>query len=181
MNFKSIKKYQLFVLFCFVFSKKDNPLIRYLRSLYHKLKFSLWSINLTLNSVNLTQNLINPFSTNVPFMDKPGSWFLLAKCLKNTCGRLTFFTLPQVFFKHFTSKNQLPGFYITGTLVKNGLKAFKNLTSMINGHFDIWNVFMQKVLYETLPTAYAKLSYDQWNWLGYKIRDCRQVSREQEN
>ena len=32
----------------------------------------------------------NPFSTNVPFMDKPGSWFLLAKCLKNTCGRVTF-------------------------------------------------------------------------------------------
>ena len=34
--------------------------------------------------------LLNPFSTNVPIMDKPGSWFLLAKCLKNTCGRVTF-------------------------------------------------------------------------------------------
>ena len=99
MNFKSIKKYQVLVLFCF--SKKDNRLIRSLRSLYNKLKFSLWSINLTQNSVNLTQNLINPFSTNVPFMDKPGSCFLLAKCLKNICGRVTFFTLPQVFFKHF--------------------------------------------------------------------------------
>ena len=22
--------------------------------------------------------------------DKPGSWFLLIKCLKNTCGRVTF-------------------------------------------------------------------------------------------
>ena len=32
----------------------------------------------------------NPFSTNVPLTDKPGSWFLLAKCLKNTCGRVTF-------------------------------------------------------------------------------------------
>ena len=32
----------------------------------------------------------NPFSTNVPIMDKPSSWFLLAKCLKNTCGRVTF-------------------------------------------------------------------------------------------
>ena len=30
------------------------------------------------------------FSTNVPLMDKPGSWFLLAKWLKNTCGRVTF-------------------------------------------------------------------------------------------
>ena len=25
---------------------------------------------------------LNPFSTNVPFMGKPGSWFLLAKCFK---------------------------------------------------------------------------------------------------
>ena len=51
-------------------------------------------------------------------MYKPGSWFLLAKCLKNTCERVT---LPQVLFKHFASKNQLPGFYISGTLVENGL------------------------------------------------------------
>ena len=33
---------------------------------------------------------INPFSTNVPLKDKQGSSFLLAKCLKNTCGRVTF-------------------------------------------------------------------------------------------
>ena len=30
-------------------------------------------------------------------------------------------TLPQVFFEHFASKNQLPGFYVSGTLVENGL------------------------------------------------------------
>ena len=28
----------------------------------------------------------------------------------------------QLFFKNFASKNQLPGFYISGTLVENGLK-----------------------------------------------------------
>ena len=33
------------------------------------------------------------------------------------------FILPQVFFKHFASKNQLPGFYVSGTLVENGLKV----------------------------------------------------------
>ena len=33
---------------------------------------------------------LNPFLTSFPFMDKPGCWFLLAKCLKNTCGRVTF-------------------------------------------------------------------------------------------
>ena len=32
--------------------------------------------------------------------------------------------LPQVFFKHFANKNQLPGFYISGTLVENGLSRF---------------------------------------------------------
>ena len=31
-------------------------------------------------------------------------------------------TLPQVFFK--AGKNQLPGFYISGTLVKNALNYF---------------------------------------------------------
>ena len=35
-------------------------------------------------------SIINPFSTNVPIMDKLGSWFSLAKYLKNSCGRVTF-------------------------------------------------------------------------------------------
>ena len=52
----------------------------------------------------------NPFSTNVPFMDKPGSWFLLAKCIFSTAA-----------FKHFASENQLPGFYTSGTLIESGL------------------------------------------------------------
>ena len=34
--------------------------------------------------------ILNSFSTNIPVMDNPGSWFLLPKCLKNTCGRVTF-------------------------------------------------------------------------------------------
>ena len=28
------------------------------------------------------QTDMNPFPANIPFMDKPGSWFLLAKCVK---------------------------------------------------------------------------------------------------
>ena len=31
------------------------------------------------------------------------------------------FTLPQVFFKYFASKNQLPGLSVSGTLFENGL------------------------------------------------------------
>ena len=34
--------------------------------------------------------IFNPFSTNVPLADKPCSWFLLAKCMENTYGRVTF-------------------------------------------------------------------------------------------
>ena len=31
------------------------------------------------------QTDINSFPANVPFVGKPGSWFLLAKCGKNNC------------------------------------------------------------------------------------------------
>ena len=48
----------------------------------------------------------------------------LTKCLKNTCGRVKNVTLPQVFFKYFASKNQLPGLSINGALVENGLIKF---------------------------------------------------------
>ena len=102
--------------------------------------------------------LFNPFLTNVPLMDKPGSWFFLAKCLKNTCGRVTFqvkmqvddlpciftwnFTLPQVFFKHFASKNQLPGFYRSGTLIGNYLIAWE------------WNIFSSNKIYSWYINGY---------------------------
>ena len=33
------------------------------------------------------------------------------------------FTLPEVYFKHFASKNQLPGLSVSGILVKNGMKV----------------------------------------------------------
>ena len=65
-------------------------------------------------------------------MDKPGSWFLLAKCSKNTCGRETF----QVNMKVI---DQLPGFYIGETLVENGLNtpnqvSVRQITLKVNLH-----------------------------------------------
>ena len=30
-------------------------------------------------------NIFNPHQANVPLMEKPGGWFLQAKCVKNTC------------------------------------------------------------------------------------------------
>ena len=38
----------------------------------------------------LMKLFMNLFSTNFPLMEKPGSSFLPAKCLKNTSGRVTF-------------------------------------------------------------------------------------------
>ena len=46
------------------------------------------------------RKIFNSFSTNFSLMDKPGSWFLLAKCLKNTCGRVTFQVKMQVIDLH---------------------------------------------------------------------------------
>ena len=34
-----------------------------------------------------------------------------------------------MFFKHFASKNQLPGFHISGTMVENGLTILKVMRS----------------------------------------------------
>ena len=37
-----------------------------------------------------------PFSNNIPIMEKLGDWFSLAKCMKNTCEKLTFLVNLQV-------------------------------------------------------------------------------------
>ena len=70
-------------------------------------------------------------------MDKPGSWFLLAKRLKNTCGRASLLKMSlfhQVFFKHFANENQLLGSYISGKLVENEVnRSFTRLSN--NFHF----------------------------------------------
>ena len=67
---------------------------------------------------------LNPFLTNVRLVQKPGSWFLLAKCLKNTYGRVTFYS--QGFLVLFVFKNQLRDLSVSGTFVGNGLNiSFK--------------------------------------------------------
>ena len=116
-----------------VFSKTANALSSFhdwMRPLIVKTSQQIW--------------IFDRFSTNVPLTDKPGSWLLLANVWKTPMEEwhwnlyfeiftlhwnhwnLYIFTwnvtLPQVIFKHFASKNQLPAFYIRGTLVKNGLK-----------------------------------------------------------
>ena len=50
----------------------------------------------------------------VRFPSTPNAETLLTASKKNV-------TLPQVLFKHFANKNELPGLSIKGTLVENGL------------------------------------------------------------
>ena len=47
------------------------------------IKFNLKSL---LKRISFKEVYFNPFSTNISLTDKADSWFLLAKCLKNTCG-----------------------------------------------------------------------------------------------
>ena len=42
----------------------------------------------------------------------------------------------RAFFKHFASKNQLPVFYISGTLVENGLIRAKTEVYLWMEHFN---------------------------------------------
>ena len=49
-------------------------------------------------------------------------------------------TLPQVFFKHFASKYQLPGFYMIVTLVENALKITKESKELITYILAEWEI-----------------------------------------
>ena len=65
---------------------------------------------------------------------------ILSKDAGVTCIFTENVTPPQVFFKHFASKNQLPGFYISWTLVENGLNietlhALKSFESVLILYF----------------------------------------------
>ena len=46
----------------------------------------------------------NSFQGNASLMEKPGAWFLLAKCVKSTNGRVTFSVKIQVIDQHLYLK-----------------------------------------------------------------------------
>ena len=62
--------------------------------------------------------------------------------------------LPQVFFKHFASKNQLPGFYISGTLVKNGFIG--PVTSLYCPHTKSLGNSSSKLFFHVLTKKYIE-------------------------
>ena len=61
---------------------------------------------------------LQPFSNNVPLMLKPGRWFLLAKCLKSTCGRVTFLIKMQVVYLKCHSSTGVFEFFIVISIYK---------------------------------------------------------------
>ena len=66
---------------------------------------------------------INRFLTYVPLTDKPGSWFLLAKCLKNTCGRWPASLLKMsLFHRCFSNILLVRTNYLVYTLLKHWSK-----------------------------------------------------------
>ena len=69
-------------------------------------------------------------------------------------------TLSQVFFKYFASKNQLPGFYISGTLVENWL-IVRNAVLLI--YFNIFReiyIFINNYVYSWFLNAFTELKSD---------------------
>ena len=57
--------------------------------LYERIELASSYENATVTDIpkaNKMAKTINPFPTNVPLTDKPSSWFLPVKCLKNNCG-----------------------------------------------------------------------------------------------
>ena len=70
---------------------------------------------------------INQCPANVPFLDKPGSWFLLAKCTKHLWkSDILNVTLAQMFFPYFAGKKQLPGFLHGWNIWSIDWKSVKN-------------------------------------------------------
>ena len=85
-------------------------------------------------------------------------------------------TLPQIFFKHFTSKNQLPGFYITGTLVENGWNPsyINKSTKFLSDKFDDYDNEKKEIIRELQYNL--KVMENKLNMLGKRTNWQEQCS-----
>ena len=66
-----------------------------------------------------------------------------------------------MFFKHFPSKNQLAGLYISRTLVENGLMKIKNKENLSNSEYFISSVIHLKLFSKTVIMYSNKLDKNQ--------------------
>ena len=78
----------------------------------------------------------------------------------------------QVFFKHFASENQLPGFYISGTMVENGL--------MIIANQILWSILAtsKKWYKNVVITELKKYLYQVWCLLRKFPYPCKSDSQK---
>ena len=77
-------------------------------------------------------------------MYKPGSWFLLAIYLMQVIDLRLYLKCqsPAGVFKHFASKNQLPGLSVSGTF-KNGLSSLlQSFTEYLETNLRNWEIYV---------------------------------------
>ena len=82
-------------------------------------------------------------------------------------------TIPQAFIKHFDSKTQLPGFYISGALFENGLKLCIQKCMLKN-------TLVKKTLDHGIWTSDNMLHVNLWviNHLTYKKQPPKVVYKK---
>ena len=120
----------------------------------------------------------NLFPANIPFLDKPFGWFLLAKCVKkhlwksgilskDASHRLTSLIkmspFRSCFFTNFACKIQVAGFFIHETLAGNGLIIIfvvwtltKEQSVTVHWVFDL--LFYREILNEVERRVFNLLS-----------------------
>ena len=76
-------------------------------------------------------------------MEKPGIWFLLTQMCKKHLWRNEILSKDA---DHRASKNQLPVFYITRTMVANELnKTFPELQGKYCYRYKIYEIFLKEI------------------------------------
>ena len=98
---------------------------------------------------------INTFSANVLIMHKPGSWFLLAKCLKNTYGRV-------IFLEHWSKMGQKNSFSILNSFLQDFLTCSTTI-----GDMRTHEVFIVRKIFVFIKLRSCKIQkFLQWDLLN---------------
>ena len=121
----------LWIALCLMLGKSNDKTKQY-RTLYT-----------TLIKILFNKSIATQVTNDISFTEKPGNWYPVAKCVKNTCERKIFQANMQVLdlylyskchsstgvFKLFFGANELPGFSLSRKLVRNGLTETLKLTA----------------------------------------------------
>ena len=95
---------------------------------------------------------------------------LYQRCIENPINhRPACLLIMSLFFKYFASKNQLPGFYIRGTLIENGLMEvfattangfllLSSFTKKLFGMASAWNFIKIEILEQVFSHEFCETS-----------------------